>query len=86
MDERLLPGIDQFDLDRPIDLPESANARTADRRDPAVDRDQRPLVVLQIDRDQLIAELARTDDRVELLVLKPRLAHRNPIDRKIGKR
>ncbi len=61
-------------------------ARTAHRLDSAVDPNQRPLVVLEVEHQRLAGERAGADDHLEIPVLETHLPHRNLFDREAAER
>ena len=78
--------VDHFDAHLPLDSPERVQTRLENLREPVVNPDQRPLVVMQIDDDRFVAELARLHDDVEILVHQPRIPCRHDLKPQLQER
>ena len=80
------PGVDHLDGHLAERGPVGVQARRQHVAEAAVDPDQRPLVVLQVEHDGAVLQRARAHDHVELLVGQPRRALRNDLDLDLAER
>ena len=84
--EAHLAGVDDLDLHVAQRRPVGVQARRQDVAEAAVDPDQGPLVVLQVEHHGAVLERTRLDDHVELLVHQPRRALRDDLDADLAER
>src|SRR5262249_53463317 len=79
-------GVERLDLHVVEDGPERVQARLQHGLDAAIDEDHGALVVLEVHDHGLVAERARADDHVEVLVDEPGVTDRDEVDRDLPER